>query len=228
VRGASDPENRLLSHFPRRRLDAEAIRDTILKLSGTLDRSPGGPHPFPDQTKWDFTQHKPFKEVYETPKRSVYLMTQRLQRHPYLALFDGPDTNASTALRNTSTTPLQALFLMNDPWVHEQAKRFAARLLSEQPANERRGLPPPSEHETARTAGINPAARKAQDEHRIERLYLLAYARPPSAEEKSLALEFLEKVQEKFATEPPEQRTQKAWESLVRVVWMSNEFVYVE
>ena len=56
-------------------------------------------------------------------RRSVYLMTQRIQRHPFLALFDGPDTNASTADRVTTTTPLQALFLMNDPFVQEQAKR---------------------------------------------------------------------------------------------------------
>ena len=48
-------------------------------------------------TEWDFTQHNPFKAVYETNRRSVYLMTQRIQRHPFLALFDGPDTNASTA-----------------------------------------------------------------------------------------------------------------------------------
>src|SRR4029077_12432567 len=100
---------------------------------GNLDRSRGGPHPFPDQRSWDFTQHKPFKAVYDTDRRSVYLMTQRIQRHPFLALFDGADTNASTARRVTSTTPLQALYWLNDPFVHEQAKRFAARLLAEQP-----------------------------------------------------------------------------------------------
>ena len=56
-------------------------------------------------------------------------MTQRIQRHPFLAIFDGADTNASTPQRITSTTPLQALFLLNDPFVHEQAKRFAERVL---------------------------------------------------------------------------------------------------
>ncbi len=92
--GPADPENRLLSHFPRRRLDAESIRDAMLMLGGNLDRSPGGPHPFPPVAQWSFTQHNPFSAVYDTPKRSVYLMTARLKRHPYLALFDGPDTNA--------------------------------------------------------------------------------------------------------------------------------------
>ncbi|MCI0464560.1 MAG: PSD1 and planctomycete cytochrome C domain-containing protein, partial [Gemmataceae bacterium] len=117
----ADVGNDSLWRFPRHRLDAESIRDSLLMVSGTLDRSQGGPHPFPDQRTWDFTQHKPFKAVYDTNRRSVYLMTQRIQRHPFLATFDGPDTNASTAVRTTSTTSLQALFLMNDPFVHEQA-----------------------------------------------------------------------------------------------------------
>lgn len=58
-------------------------------------------------------------------------MTQRIQRHPYLAIFDGADPSASTAFRMTSTTPLQALYLLNDPFVHEQSEKFAGRLLSE-------------------------------------------------------------------------------------------------
>src|SRR5579871_3215853 len=112
-----DVANEYLWHFARRRLDAESIRDTLLAVSGGLDRTTGGPHPFPEQTTWNFTQHNPFKAVYETNRRSVYLMTQRIQRHPFLGLFDGADTNASTARRVTSTTPLQALYLMNDPFV---------------------------------------------------------------------------------------------------------------
>src|SRR5262249_56190305 len=62
----ADPENVLLSRFTRRRLDAETIRDTLLALGGVLDRSPGGPHPFPPVHTWNFTQHKPFKAVYDT------------------------------------------------------------------------------------------------------------------------------------------------------------------
>ena len=95
-RASSTPTNDYLWRFNRRRLDAEAIRDTLLAVGGNLDRTPGGPHPFPPQPTWDFTQHNPFKAVYETNRRSVYLMTQRIQRHPFLALFDGADPNAST------------------------------------------------------------------------------------------------------------------------------------
>ena len=61
----SDPENELLWTFNRRRLDAEEIRDAMLAVSGALDRSPGGPHPFPPECEWSFTQHKPFVDVYE-------------------------------------------------------------------------------------------------------------------------------------------------------------------
>jgi len=126
---AADPANESLWRFDRRRLDAEAIRDSLLAVSGQIDRTPAGPHPFPPQNTWGFTQHSPFQAVYETNHRSVYLMTQRLRRHPFLALFDGADANASTGQRNTTTVPTQALFFLNDPFVHVQAEKFAARLL---------------------------------------------------------------------------------------------------
>ena len=60
-------------------------------------------------------------------------MVQRLQPHPYLALFNGPDTSLRRAMRDSSTVPLQALFLLNNPFVHEQAGRFAGRLLAAEP-----------------------------------------------------------------------------------------------
>lgn len=123
-----DPSNELLSAFPLRRLDAESLRDTLLALGGNLDLSPAGPHPFPPEREWKFTQHKPFKAVHESNRRSVYLMTQRIQRHPYLAIFDGADPSTSTPARPSSTTPLQALYLLNDPFVHAQAKLVAARI----------------------------------------------------------------------------------------------------
>ena len=124
----ADPNNDLLGRFRVRRLDAEAIRDSLLFHAAKLDRTPGSEHPFPDPSKWNFTQHNPFRAVYDHNKRSVYLMTQRIQRHPYLAVFDGADTGAATGTRVISTTPLQALYFLNDPFVHEQAAGIAARL----------------------------------------------------------------------------------------------------
>ncbi len=158
-----DPANDLLWKFRRRRLEAEAIRDSLLAVSGALDRRTGGPHPFPPMPSWDFTQHKPFIAVYENSQRSVYLMTQRIRRHPYFGTFDGAETNMSTALRITSTTPLQALWMLNDPFVHEQARAFAARIQKERP----------------------------EDASRIERAYALALGRAPTSEEAATSLDFV-------------------------------------
>jgi hypothetical protein len=119
--------------FQRRRLDAEEIRDAILTISGRLDREEGAEHPFPPPSQWGFSQHGPFNAVYDHSKRSVYLMVQRIKRHPFLALFDGPDPNASTAVRLGTTVPTQALFFLNDPFVHANSEAWAERLQRETP-----------------------------------------------------------------------------------------------
>lgn len=173
-----DIANDYLWRYNRHRLDAESIRDTLLAVSGKLDRAPGGPHPFPEPAKWNFTQHNPFKAVYDHNKRSVYLMAQRIHRHPYLGLFDGADTNSSTAKRITSTTPLQALFLMNDPFVHGVAEKLAVRLLVE----------------------------RNDDLGRIERAFELLYARPPTSDERDLVLAHLARLREKLPQEHRESR----------------------
>jgi hypothetical protein len=197
-----DVANDYLWRFDRHRLDAESIRDTLLAVGGNLDRTPGAAHPFPAMNTWNFTQHNPFKAVYDTKKRSVYVMQQRFQRHPFFALFDGADTNASTDRRITSTTPLQALYLMNDPLVHEQAKRFAARVLNE--------------------AKDDPA--------RIARAYALLFGRKPTKDETAAAVDYLAKVRDKLddAGTPTDQQPAKAWESLARALFLSSEFVYVD
>ncbi len=127
TRGNEDPENRFLAHFPRRRLSAEELRDSLLAMSGQLDLTPGEAHPFPPESTWTFTQHGPFNAVYETNRRSAYLMVQRQRRHPFLALFDGADPNASTPQRQVTTAPTQALFFLNDAFFHQQAATVAAR-----------------------------------------------------------------------------------------------------
>src|SRR5262249_32977106 len=127
---AKDPGNRWYWRYDRRRLDAEAIRDAMLQISGKLDLKRPGAHPFPAIDTWGWTQHNPFKAAYPSNHRSVYLMTPRIQRHPSLGLLDAPDPTPSTAQRDTSTVPQQALFLMNNPFVREQAEGFARRLLA--------------------------------------------------------------------------------------------------
>jgi hypothetical protein len=198
----ADPNNDYLWRFRRWRLDAESIRDTLLAVSGSMDWTQGGgPHRFPSSTSWYFTQHKPFKAVYDTNRRSVYLMTQRIQRHPFLSLFDGADTNASTPQRVSSTTPLQALYLMNDPFVHRQAQQFAARLLD----------------------------RPCDDAGRVEEAFLCLFGRPASAAEQVTARDYLARVREQLnrAGASAKEQTDKAWESFLRALFLSNEFIYV-
>ena len=157
----------------RRRLSAEEIRDSILAVSGRLDRSVGTSHPFPRSVDWGFSQHVPFSEVYDHRLRSVYLMTPRIRRHPFLALFDGPDTNASTADRSRTTVPTQALFFMNDPLVHEAAAAWALQL--EQTASE----DPPR----IRTAWLTALLREPDPDELSDALdFMQAYNRQPAAD----------------------------------------------
>ena len=122
-----DPRNLLVWRFNRRRLDAEQIRDSILSFSGDLDHSPGGRHPFPHRQTYFYRQHEPFSEFFPTNRRSVYIMQPRIQKHPYLDLFDGPDGNLPMSERKSTTTTLQALYLMNSEFVHQQARAIAER-----------------------------------------------------------------------------------------------------
>lgn len=196
-----DPGNTWLWRGNRRRLDAESIRDTLLFLGGNLDLTMGGPHPFPPEKDWDFTQHNPFKAVYDTNRRSVYLMTQRIQRHPYLGIFDGADTGASTGSRITSTTTLQALYLLNDQFVHQQADRLAARLRE-----------------------LN-----SDDAGRIELGYRMVFGRSPTDEEQARGIEYLAKVRQQLTMGGvlTDESAVEAWNSFVRVLFRMNEFVYV-
>jgi len=197
-----DPDNILLSRFPRQRLDAEQIRDALLTVSGALDLTVGGAHPFPQESKWKFSQHEPFSALYETNRRSVYLMQPRLRRQPFFAVFDGADANVSTAQRQVSTTPLQALFAMNDPFAHEQADMFARRLLRERP----------------------------DDRQRLDLAFQLAYARPTSPEEIRDGLAWLSRLRAALAAEnhSPDDAQFTVWSSYARALLGSSEFFFVD
>ena len=199
---ARDPANELLASYPRRRLDAESIRDTLLSAGGNLDLTCGAAHPFPRPHEWKYTQHNPFKAVYESNRRSVYLMTQRIQRHPYLAIFDGADPSTSTPARTTSTTPLQALYLLNDKFVHEQARRVAEQITS----------------------------HAADESQRINRAYELLLARLPADEERVAAQAFLARAAAQLRDEgvASDQVNAEAWCAYVRVLFRLNEFVYLD
>ena len=107
-----DPENHLLNRMNRRRLEAEAIRDSLLVVAGRLDRTSGGPA----------------LRDFNAPRRTVYLMTIRSDRSGFGPLFDAADSTALVDRRTISTVAPQALFLMNNPFILEQTKALAKRL----------------------------------------------------------------------------------------------------
>ncbi len=116
---AADPGNRLLGRMPRQRLEAEAIRDACLAVSGRLETTPGGPA---------------FGELM-TPRRSLYLMATRTgaKTTGFGALFDGADCGAIVEARKASTVAPQALFLLNDPFILDLADALAARVALDRP-----------------------------------------------------------------------------------------------
>ncbi|MBC8356226.1 MAG: PSD1 domain-containing protein [Planctomycetes bacterium] len=159
-----DPDNRWLTRFARRRLTAEELRDSLLSASGRLDLSVGEAHPFPPEASWTFTQHNPFNAVYDSNRRSVFTMVQRQRRHPYLALFDGADPNSSTATRQSTTVPTQALYFLNAPFFHEQAAALAESV-----------------------------EQKSDDAARCEFIFRRLFQREPTVAEQEVATTFLAK-----------------------------------
>ncbi len=124
-----DADNARHWRFTRRRLAAEEVRDALMVISGTLDRAmPGAHKDFPSLNKKDYSQHSPFQAVYDSTHRSVYVMQQRIRKHPFFEVFDGADTNSAVGERSTTITPLQALFQLNSRFVQDQAQALASRL----------------------------------------------------------------------------------------------------
>jgi hypothetical protein len=116
----ADPDNRLIGRFSPRRLEAEAIRDAMIFVTGRLDRSPRGPA----------------ADDLRTSRRSLYVQTARWDRGSYAMLFDAANPDASTERRTSSTVAPQALLMLNHDYVLAQANHLAARLAHEEPCNE--------------------------------------------------------------------------------------------
>jgi Protein of unknown function (DUF1553)/Protein of unknown function (DUF1549) len=171
----ADSENKLLWRMNRRRLEAEAIRDSVLTAAGTLNRQVGGVsvHVPLEQEVYDliFTEGEPDGLWHPTPdaaqytRRSIYLFNKRNVRLPMFEAFDQPDTLNTCAFRPVSTFAPQALILMNGPFAREQGKALAVALAKE----------------------CGPDADK-----QLAALYRRALGRPPREEERRLAREFLD------------------------------------
>jgi hypothetical protein len=190
----------LYVHFQRRRLSAEEIRDSILQVSGELDSARGEGHPFPSPVSWGFSQHGPFIAVYDNNLRSVYLMTQRLKRHPFLGLFDGSDPNASTADRLGTTVPTQALFFLNDAFVHAKAAAWADKLI----------------------------ANGRSESQQIDLAWHQAFDRAATTEELISSAEYLAAAREELAVLNATDADRRALASWLRTLLGSNEFLHVD
>jgi hypothetical protein len=208
-----DPDNRLLWRMNRQRLEAEAIRDSILAAAGTLNLQLGGVSvrvPL-EQEIYDliFTEGEPdglwpvTPDVKQHTRRSIYLFNKRNVRLPMFEAFDQPDTLNSCADRPVSTFAPQALILMNAPFVREQGKAMAASLV--------------------KSVG--------SDRHKqIEALYRRAFGRVPSTEERKLALEFLDAQTETIRNRKPAGSNApevRALADLCVVLFNTHEFVYI-
>ena len=189
-----DPGNRLLSHYNRRRIEAEAIRDGILHASGRLNPEMYGPSIFPPlpEDLADFARYgrtgglmwEPNETEEDARRRSIYVFQRRSLPLPMLASFDALPFAESCPRRVATTTPLQALSMMNGYLVHEESRNLAERI--------------------HREAG-------ADREVQIERAFAIVLNRPPTREEAARFAAFAGGLA-----------------SICRVLFNSNEFLYVE
>ncbi|HEX8913012.1 MAG TPA: PSD1 and planctomycete cytochrome C domain-containing protein [Humisphaera sp.] len=206
---AVDPENKLLWRASKRRLEAEAVRDSVLAVAGTLNRAAGGPGVKPripedmlaasQRNKWPSVK----REGPEHWRRSVYIYVKRQLQFPLLELFDAPQASQTCGLRQQSTVPTQALVLMNDEFTNEQAGHFAGRV--------------------RREAGDDPAKQ-------AERALRLALGRTPMAERVAEATAFVaaQRAAHAVTGKAADEAAKAALADLCHVLVNCNEFVYVD
>jgi hypothetical protein len=168
---AKDGTNRLLWRMNPQRVDAEALRDSVLQTSGLLNLQMGGPSyrmfNYRDGNVPDYQLLE--KPGPETWRRGVYMFNIRTFQEPLMSVFDCPDPSVQTPRRGQSTTALQALSLMNNPFVFEQSRALAER--------------------ASKLAGP-----QAAPEQQVQRVYELVYARDPAPAETTASVEFLKQA----------------------------------
>jgi hypothetical protein len=177
-----DPENRLFGHANIRRIDAEMIRDAMLAASGETDGRMSGPG-----------------EDTARPRRTIYTKVFRNTKDDLLDAFDAPGGFLSVAGRNVTTTPTQALLLINSPWPLTRARAFAERVRREAPESDRA---------------------------RIDRAYRLAFGRAPDDSELADALDFLDR-QAELAPDEAEAKSAPLLD-FCHDLLNASEFLYVE
>ena len=184
----------------KRRLDAEALRDSILAVAGTLERTPYQGSLVAKGGEGYTGQFQRLPAAANFPYRAVYLPVVRTGVNEMLALFDFPDPSLVTGQRSTTTVPAQALFFLNNPWLIRQADAAAAELL----------------------------AKKGSDGERIQQAYLKFFARPATDNEVQTAETFLKQYGQTAGGKqlPPGQRQRQAWTAMCQAMFGSAEFLY--
>jgi hypothetical protein len=198
-----DPDNRLIWRMNRRRLEAEAIRDSILSVSGQLDLSMGGT--LLDSSNRVYVKGYPNSvyDKYDFNRRSVYLPVLRSMLYDVFQAFDFADPSTPNGERATTTVAPQALFMLNSKLMAQQSHYLADRLMAD--------------HEMG-------------DMARVGWLYERALGRPPSDLELSRAVEFIGRYEGALQGELPggTEVRRRAWQALCRSVMASSEFIYLE
>jgi hypothetical protein len=176
-----DGENLLLARGPSRRLPAEMLRDQALAVSGLLVPAVGGPSvkPYQPAGLWEDVSYNGEETYVADPglglwRRSVYTYIKRQAPPPALLIFDGPTREQCVLRRNTTSTPLQALLLLNDETFVEAARALASRIL---------GTP-------------------GDDEMRLNILWRTILLREPEPAERNLLLDHLDRQRNRFAADP--------------------------
>ena len=197
-----DPENRLLSHRTRRRLEAEAMRDAILSVSGELDLAMGGIL-LPTKNHAYISHTGGGSPKYDGNRRSVYLPVIRSGLYDVFQAFDFADPSASNGQRIPTTVAPQALFMMNDSLVLRCSEAMARRLLA------RSDLDLPG---------------------RIREAYLSTYGRPALDKEIERAEHYLRRFEAELETQgvAAEARPVRAWQALCQAILGSSEFLYLD
>jgi hypothetical protein len=195
-----DPENRWWHHFPMRRLEAEAIRDSVLAVSGHWDRALFGPSIEPYRTAED-SQKRLFKGPLDgLGRRSVYIEMTLMEPPRFLALFNQPIPKQTVGRRDISNVPDQALALLNDPFVVAMAEQWSRRLL------------------------VDGAATAEQ---RIAQMLEDALARPARPSEVEQLLEFVRHSVRLRGESGEILQSQLAWQDAAHAIFNLKEFLYV-
>ena len=198
-----DPSNRLLQHANLRRLDAEAIRDAMLSISGRFDPTMYGPSvPVHYAARRGLTQGDPNNgPVDGDGRRSIYQEIRRNAHNPFLEVFDLPKPATTRGQRDTTNVPAQSLALLNSPLVIGQAAEWGRRL---------------AEGEAASVDG------------RIAHMFVKALARPPSAAERTRVTDYLNAVAAERGVDASLLLYDAAvWQDVAHSLFNLKEFIFI-